>query len=232
MAAIGPMLLQGATGAPDQGLPTPTAVPQSNPTRPTSNIAGKWSDWISRPENRAGMMQAGLALLQPVSVGQTQAGHIARGIGTGFEARDRNVKGRHERDLELRKAANEERRTDIDALEADNQTKGLTANQRFVRWIEFVNSRAEAMASSELFRGDSGEIFSPEEMRQRIMNDPQLQGQLWQEFLQTEQSILGQPMPGGASSGTPGGTPAPEGTVVQLQDGTTMIKQGGQWVAQ
>ena len=186
------------------------------------------------------MMQAGLALLQPVSVGQTQAGHIARGIGQGFEARDRNVATRGERELALRKQANEERKTDIDATEAENETKGLTANQRFVRWIEFVNSRAEAMASSELFRGDSGEIVSAEEMRQRIMSDPQLQGQLWQEFLATEGQILGQPMPGGtpaptletAVGGTPGGTPAPEGTVVQLQDGTTMIKQGGQWVAQ
>lgn len=233
--------IPGATGAPDYGQPTPTQMPASNPVQPSKNISTTWSDWIGKPENRAGMIQAGLQMLQPINPGQTMGGHIAHGIGSGFEARDRNTKTRFDRDLELRKQADDEERTRIAQEEAVSNTTGLTANQRFMRWNEFLNKRAQAMADEKTFGDDSdGNFYTAEQIRGMIEQNPQMEQALWRQFLQVEGRIVPgagttttrTTTNGAAVTGSPGSAvPAPEGMVVVAPDGRKLVKKNGAWVA-
>lgn len=68
-----------------------SSVGSSPPT-----MIGNWSQWIEQPGNRQMLIQAGLALLQPIGVGQSLGGHLASAVGSGFEAKDRAVAGQLE----------------------------------------------------------------------------------------------------------------------------------------
>jgi hypothetical protein len=45
--------------------------------------------WLADPNNRAMLMQAGIAMMQPMQWGQSPVAHMASSLGQGFEARDR-----------------------------------------------------------------------------------------------------------------------------------------------
>lgn len=59
----------------------------ANPAGP--GLAERWRGWMSKPENAAMLMQSGIAMLQPLQLGQSTAGAIASSVGEGFQARDR-----------------------------------------------------------------------------------------------------------------------------------------------
>lgn len=46
----------------------------------------KWRSWLADPANRAALIQSGVALMQPVSIGQSPFGHLGQAIGAGAEA--------------------------------------------------------------------------------------------------------------------------------------------------
>lgn len=48
-----------------------------------------WNSWLSNPANRAALVQTGVALMQPMSIGQNPLGQIGMAIGQGAEAKDR-----------------------------------------------------------------------------------------------------------------------------------------------
>lgn len=77
---------------------------------PGPDLFDQWGQWLDQPGNRAALLQTGLAMMQPVGIGQTAGGHIARAIGEGgaalgreaaFDLKDREME-RKEDDTESR----------------------------------------------------------------------------------------------------------------------------------
>ena len=50
-----------------------------------------WDSWMQKPENRAFMLQTGIALMQGPAPGQSMMGSFGTAIGQGAAARDRNI---------------------------------------------------------------------------------------------------------------------------------------------
>jgi hypothetical protein len=87
MASLGQAL---AAQQPDGSNPPPQAAPQPGPDdtggAPVNDLANQWSDWVSKPTNRAALAQFGIAMLQPVRQGETGMSHFANAVGYGGEA--------------------------------------------------------------------------------------------------------------------------------------------------
>lgn len=75
------------------GAPQPAQVqpPTASPPDQQNGLAEQWKGWINAPENRAALMQFGLAMMQPVGLGQTPVGAFGQAAGAGMEARDRSI---------------------------------------------------------------------------------------------------------------------------------------------
>ena len=71
----------------------PAPVPQGAEAQPSqaagSDVAGAWRDWLGNAENRASLMQFGVAMLQPIGIGQTATGHFGQALGQAGEAATR-----------------------------------------------------------------------------------------------------------------------------------------------
>lgn len=52
-------------------------------------LVDQWRGFLASPQNRAFLMQTGLAMMQPVSIGQSGLGHFANSIAQGGEAANR-----------------------------------------------------------------------------------------------------------------------------------------------
>jgi hypothetical protein len=48
-----------------------------------------WNSWVDKPNNRAALMQFGIAMLQPMGMGETGASHFANSVGAAGEAGQR-----------------------------------------------------------------------------------------------------------------------------------------------
>ena len=88
--------------------------PQETP----EELKGQWDQFLSSDQNRSALLQFGLALMQPVSPGQTGAGHIGQAIGAGAEASGRVEKQDIARELAEADARRAERKLDISATES------------------------------------------------------------------------------------------------------------------
>lgn len=69
------------------GQPVTQAAPPPQPD--VGGLAQRWQSWIDRPQNRAALIQFGVALSQPISAGQNWGGQIGSAIGSAGEASDR-----------------------------------------------------------------------------------------------------------------------------------------------
>jgi len=147
--------------------PAPAPAPQGQGLSllPQVGQPGAWKAWVAQPENRAMLVQAGIALLQPTGVGQTMAGHVGSAIGSGMEARDRVVTGQQEQEQRTLQNTLAQQEADARSLSAQasmlnasrqGATDGLTAYQRiqldrgeledFRNWV--------AREKQQLFPGD------------------------------------------------------------------------------
>lgn len=80
----------GYTDQGDQGQPqAPQGPARPAQQAPGSDMAQQWSDWMDKPGNRAALLQFGIAMLQPMGIGESQIGHFASSIGSGAEAAGR-----------------------------------------------------------------------------------------------------------------------------------------------
>lgn len=74
----------------DQFLDPEQAAPQAGAAPPpgvdSGGLAGAWRGFLQEPSNRAFMLQAGLAMMQPRPVGQSSLGHVANSLSQGGEA--------------------------------------------------------------------------------------------------------------------------------------------------
>lgn len=81
------MALSPFDPTPDQSVPQ---APQGAGN--TTDLAGGWRDWINRPNNQAALMQFGIAMMQPIGIGETPLSHAASAVGSGGEAAARVTK--------------------------------------------------------------------------------------------------------------------------------------------
>lgn len=110
------------------------------------NVWGQWQQRLQDPAFRAGLIQSGLAMLQPVAPGQSPLGHIASGVGQGFEAHDRNIALEEKRGENLRKEQRDEKRLDIASKRAA-RSGGVSFNTLFrarQREQELAQKKADA----------------------------------------------------------------------------------------
>src|SRR5258706_2138748 len=50
-------------------------------------LMDQWNSWLQQPGNQGALISAGLQMMQPIGVGQSVLGHVARAIGKGAEAK-------------------------------------------------------------------------------------------------------------------------------------------------
>jgi len=129
------------------------------------------------------MVQMGLQLMQPVALGQTRFGHIAQAIGSGAEAKGRNLQSRED-------AAMLTRELDIKEQEAQNRSgaaSSVTANALFSRQASVANSfrtwitalaNAEADRRLETGADADGVAMDPAGIIAEWQSDPEV----WAEY--------------------------------------------------
>lgn len=89
---------QGNTVVDDGSSPQPSLGSNLSP-RPNQPLVGQdfdptalhqqWQEWMGKPNNRAAMIQFGIAMLQPVSPGENFLSHGANALGSAGEAHQR-----------------------------------------------------------------------------------------------------------------------------------------------
>jgi len=164
----------------------------SAPGQSGTGLIGSWKDWIGQPENRAGLLQFGLQMMQPVAPGQSGVGAFAASIGEGAEARDRHLVGRAKAEETSRELDYEGQRAQAYAESADS---GLSLyqllgqeNREQGAFSDFVGSTAKSIAEEANDPLRAGEAY-PEfqgktelEIQEHILRDPEWNNRLRQNF--------------------------------------------------
>ena len=215
--------MSNVMGAPAPA-PAPTAAaPTGLDILPQVGQPGGWKAWVSQPENRAALVQAGIAMLQPLGVGQTTAGQIGGAIGAGMEARDRVVTGQQEAEQQAlqNQIAQQEADARTTAAEASlmnaERVKGdltlhqqlMQDNREIARWTEWLKGRAYDQYTGEPLVD---------------LQDPAVIQQLQAEFNAT---IGAAPRSGGVPPMVPGGA-APPSLAGAIPGGAAAPAPGGE----
>lgn len=108
-----------AQGGMVNGVATPAAGGQ---------LADEWRSFASAPEGRAALIQAGIAMLQPRSPGQTALGQVANAVGQGGEAAQ-NVVSQREKEADSQ-SLRDYRKNTGEASQAKGEAALLNANTR------------------------------------------------------------------------------------------------------
>lgn len=202
------------------------------PPRAGDGIAQRWSAFISRPENQAMLIQAGIELMAPMSPGSGSG--VARAVGSGFAARDRNITQRMEQERQTQATAlsqrelqqndqrlrQEDRRLDIAGAGLDLKG-GLTREQRAKLFFDFLEKRQQA----HFLSGDETPLDQNEVMREFELYLAQLEDASAGSGTGTLQRAIP------ASAPRPI-TPDMEGKTGRLPDGTRFVIRNGQMVPQ
>lgn len=232
------------------GMPAPaapTAAPTPAPGAPLGasllpdvSQPGGWRAWVSRPENRAALVQAGIQLLQPLGVGQTVGGQVGQAIGSGLSARDRVVTGQQEQEQQSLQNSIAQQEADARTTAANASATaaaksggagGLTAYQMLMQ-----DNRTKQQFLKYAQKRASDAEFSATPLD---LTDPDTVNRLAEEY----QAVIAA-APGGAPTPTlaesvPGptaGPPAaagatiPEGATATGPGGQKIIMRGGNWV--
>jgi hypothetical protein len=152
-------------------------------------LSDKWNEWIDKPTNRAALMQFGVAMLQPVGMGESQISHAANALGYAGQAAA-NVEGQRlareksSSEQELREARAlqaasmagrsedrsnvarerlEETRRYHGALEDQRATKGALEARR--AYDAYVDKTQKANANADLMGRPTSPILSFEDYR-------------------------------------------------------------------
>lgn len=204
----------------DQNVDLTGAVPQD-----TTSLVDSWRGWLAKPENRAGLVQFGLQMMQPIGAGQTPIGHAAEAAGAGFEAHDVNLVERAKAASEQQQQSLEERK--VAAQETAAKSKGgvplstlftqraTAARGKSAAWAKYVEDNAKSIATQAndplQVEGNPYVEFKGKteaDIRDFILNDP-----TWQKRLKSSFELL-HGGPGAIPEGgqTPPTTPTPEAT--------------------
>lgn len=108
--------------------PSPVGGALSAPqTAPAPGLADRWRAWVQQPQNRTALLQTGLALMQPLSLGQSPIGHIADAIGQGGEARDRYITGGQEQTKEAETRMMDQKKFGLEERQVAAQEKNVNS---------------------------------------------------------------------------------------------------------
>src|SRR5258707_2379555 len=157
---LGQSLQQGQTAA----APAPGFSP--------GNLLDGWNKWVDKPNNRAALMQFGIAMLQPMGMGETGAGHFANAVGSAGEAHQR-VTGQAEQARKedtaatLRESTASAREQSAGAAElraiATGENQRLRSeNQQLTGAAAALRAQSEAKARYAKEKGD-WDLFHPKE---------------------------------------------------------------------
>lgn len=133
-----------------------------------SKIADQWTSFLDQPGGRAGVLSAGLALMQPGAWGQNGAAQIGSAIGAAGEA-----SGRVETmNLKQREAASKEdsRAAAASLAEARAANAGQAAQLQESRLAQ-QKTLAQLTASNQLRRLHSDYVNKTQAINQRISGD-------------------------------------------------------------
>lgn len=180
-------------GTPTPGLtlaPPPAGQPAAA-IPPQRNLASEWSTFLNQPGNRQALVQMGLAMMQPVGLGQSGIGHLANAMGQGAQAKDRYLTGREtlatkNRELDIQSENN--RRT------AQLSSTALLANNRSLSedFQTFVFQQAKLQAAAE---ADPLDVLADPNAKvmaiyQKLLTDPEQVSRM-QELWQASRSYGG-----------------------------------------
>lgn len=127
------------------GQQGPEVIPNPSPEQ-QSDIAGQWKNWMANEGNRAALMQFGIAMMQPVGLGQSPAGHVGQAIGSVGELGTRREEAeRKERELSSKE---ELRSAQAQVAEARAGAAGVGAG----RAADRLAFQRERLASDEAHR--------------------------------------------------------------------------------
>lgn len=82
-------------------IPQPKPVmPEAAGTTPTegTDLRSGWKEFLSHPENRAGLLQFGISMLNPANPGGTLGSNLGAALGEGMAARGATIQGEYARD--------------------------------------------------------------------------------------------------------------------------------------
>src|SRR5687767_8078282 len=111
--------------------------------------------WFAQPQNKAALLQFGLALMQPPQWGQGPGAQIASAIGEGAEAQQRNVAGRAAAAQSAQELAIKQQEADASSVRARN-SGGLSLGALFnaelkgdEKWGDFLENALKNEAFTE-----------------------------------------------------------------------------------
>lgn len=107
---------------------SPKAPATGTPDGRFSQVRQGWLNFIQKPENRAGLLQFGVNLMQPIAPGQSFGGHVAQSAAAGVGARDRQLAGRMEQEVQQQNLALDRQALDIQRGQLDTNRLNAEAN--------------------------------------------------------------------------------------------------------
>lgn len=129
---------------------TPTQPPSQQDAQ-GPDLASQWRQWIGDPGNKAALMQFGLALSQPVGLGQNTLGHIGQAVGQAGAASDRISEEERAAQEQARKERDTDSRAESRTLMAQNaETRANAASLNAFSNQQQVESRNQLRAAQAL----------------------------------------------------------------------------------
>lgn len=227
--------------SPEGSTPAPSPAPQQNlepaqqvPPAQQEAARSQWQSWLSDPNNRAMLLTTGLALMQPVGVGQTGAGHLSRAIGLGAEAGAEQRSGQEARAAAQQEAAREERKLDIRAQRENrlSRTGGVTPYQaarleqsEIGSFNDFVQGQIEAITDGaisgnvpEWAKDEDGRVLSAPELEQKLLGPLRERTvEAFRRRRQTAQEAIGGSQAGSSAAGGAAGRMSSQEAVQRMQ---------------
>lgn len=200
-------------GGDNSGQPT---VQQGRDTAPPApgfspgNLYDSWNKWIDKPNNRAALMQFGIAMLQPVGMGETGVSHFANAVGAAGQAGQRVTE---------QQQAQEKHESEIDTRETRARAAETSANAAEMRAIygqENAQLRAQNAQTSNLARMLSAQAAARAKYDNYQLITPKGEQLSYSDWIKTPEGVQAMTEAGGtpgvatapSTTGAPGATPA------------------------
>lgn len=209
----------------------PQAQPQPPTTTPAQSPAqgGKWSDFLSAPENRALLLQMGVSMLTGGAGGGNFLQDVGVGLGQGLEARDRVITSQYEASTAAEEA--EQKTKDAATLQGmKRQQLGLEAEDVKTRRMNAETARTAATATGKGTVEERANRAAWTKFVLKAMEDAELMDQPVPTLdeLAAQWEEIGGVIPSTVKRSTPG-TGVPPGTPSKVINGKTFYFINGKW---
>lgn len=131
-----------------------------------------WNSWVDKPNNRAALMQFGIAMLQPMGMGENASGHFANAVGSAGEAHQRvtgqeQLARKEDTSATLREATAGAREqtanaAELRALQTGENQRLRAENQSLTGASAALRAQTDAKKNYAKEKGD-WELFHPKE---------------------------------------------------------------------